>query len=211
MKFKPQKFCCLSIRKVKKEEAVTFTVAEQQMLTANPGHLSVRSVRVDTTCFEVSFFSKGYLLSSSWHAKKFNRFHLCCLRKLLKVSWQDKVPDTEILQQSGIPSVFKLLQQTLLCWAGHVIRMSVERLPKRILFGELQSGACSHGGQMKIFKDTLKASMKDFNFDLTLWEALAQNRSAWCGPVIKGVKTYKQQRLQQRPNEQHKRPWPTVT
>ncbi|GFS20730.1 hypothetical protein ElyMa_001578100 [Elysia marginata] len=42
---------------------------------------------------------------------------------------------------------------------------------------------------MKIFKNTLKASMKDFNFDLTLWEALAQNRSAWCGPVIKGVKT----------------------
>ncbi|GFR83094.1 hypothetical protein ElyMa_002380900 [Elysia marginata] len=64
---------------------------------------------------------------------------------------------------------------------------------------------------MKIFKGTLKASMKDFNFDLTLWEALAQNRSAWCGPVIKGVNTYEQQRLQQRPNEQHERPWPTVT
>ncbi|GFS16905.1 hypothetical protein ElyMa_006808600 [Elysia marginata] len=198
MKFKPQKFCCLSIRKVKKEEAVTFTVAEQQILRGNPGHLSVRSVRVET-------------LLAMRHAKKFNRFHLCCLCKLLKVSWQDKVPDTEILEQSGMPSVFTLLQQTLLCWAGHVIRMSFERLPKRILYGELQSGARSHGGQMKIFKDTLKASMKDFNFDLTLWEALAPSRSAWCGPVIKGVKTYEQQCLQQRPNEQHKRPWPTVT
>ncbi|GFS07552.1 hypothetical protein ElyMa_002992300 [Elysia marginata] len=113
--------------------------------------------------------------SAGWYAKKFNRFHLCCLRKLLKVSWQDKVPDTEILEQSGMPSVFTLLQQTLLCWAGHVIRMSVDCLPKRIIYGELQSGARSHGGQMKIFKDTLKASMKDFNFDLTLWEALAQN------------------------------------
>ncbi|GFR73162.1 hypothetical protein ElyMa_005723200 [Elysia marginata] len=109
-----------------------------------------------------------------------------------------------------MPSVFTLLQQTLLCWAGHVIRMSVERLPKRILYGELQSEAHSHGGQMKIFKDTLKALIKDLHFDLTLWEALAQNRSAWCRPVIKGVKTYEQQRLQQRPNEQHKRLWPTV-
>ncbi|GFR68796.1 hypothetical protein ElyMa_003742800 [Elysia marginata] len=68
------------------------------------------------------------------HAKKLNRFHLCCLRKLLRVSWQDKVPDTEILEQSEMPSVFTLLQQTLLCWAGHVTRMSVERLPKRILY-----------------------------------------------------------------------------
>ncbi|GFR57875.1 hypothetical protein ElyMa_000013200 [Elysia marginata] len=184
MKFKPKKFCCLLIRKVKKEEALTFTVAEHQILTANPGHLSVRSVRVET-------------LLAMRHAKKFNRFHLCCLHKLLNVSWQDKVPDTEILEQSGMPSVFTLLQQTLLCWAGHVIRMSVERLPKRILYGELQSEARSQGGQVKIFKDTLKASMKDFSFDLTLWKALAQNRSAWCGPVIKGVKTYEQQRLQQ--------------
>ncbi|GFR77584.1 hypothetical protein ElyMa_002241300 [Elysia marginata] len=124
----------------------------------------------------------------------------------LKLVGRTRSP-TQILEQLGMPSVFILLQQTLLCWAGHEIRMSVERLPKRILYGELQSGARSHVGQMKIFKDTLKASMKDFNFDLTLWEALAQNRSAWCGPV----KTYEQHRLQQGPNKQHKRPWPTVT
>ncbi|GFR79475.1 adhesion G protein-coupled receptor L3 [Elysia marginata] len=37
------------------------------------------------------------------------------------------------------------------------------------------------------------------------------DRDTWCGEVIKGVKTYEQQRLQQRPNEQHKRPWPIVT
>lgn len=32
------------------------------------------------------------------HAKYLNCFHLCCLCKLLKVKWQDKVPDTEILE-----------------------------------------------------------------------------------------------------------------
>ncbi|GFS16531.1 hypothetical protein ElyMa_006799100 [Elysia marginata] len=178
--------------------------------SAGPARLSGRCSMPPVKAF-IDGTTITYHMYKVQHAKKFNRFHLCCLRKLLKVSWQDKVPVTEILEQSGMPSVFTLLQQTLLCWAGHVIRMSVERLPKRILYGELQSGARSHGGQMKIFKDTLKASMKDFNFDLTLWEALAQNRSAWCGSVIKGVKTYEQQRLQQRANEQHKRPWPTVT
>ncbi|RUS80600.1 hypothetical protein EGW08_011655 [Elysia chlorotica] len=113
---------------------------------------------------------------------------------LLRVSWQNKVPNTVILEQSGMPSVFTLLRQTELRWVGHVSRMSDERLPKRILYGELKSGACSHGCQKKRFKDTLKAS--DFVIDLTLWEVLAQNRPAWRQAVTKGAKMYGQQRLQ---------------
>ena len=32
----------------------------------------------------------------SSHAKKLNHFHTSCLRRLLKIKWQDKVPDTEV-------------------------------------------------------------------------------------------------------------------
>ena len=70
------------------------------------------------------------------HAKKLNRFHLNCLRKLLRVKWQDKVPDTEILEQTGMSSIFTMLRKTQLRWAGHVVRMPDERLPKRILYAE---------------------------------------------------------------------------
>ena len=41
--------------------------------------------------------------------------------------------------------------------------MSDERLPKKILYGELKVGKRSHGGQKKRYKDTHKASLKDFN------------------------------------------------
>ena len=112
------------------------------------------------------------------HAKKLNRFHLNCLRKLLKVKWQDKVPDTEILEQTGMPSVFTMLRKSQLRWAGHVTRMSDERLPKRLVYGELQTGVRCHGGQKKHFKDTLEASMKDFGVDHNSWQTLAQDRSA---------------------------------
>ena len=128
------------------------------------------------------------------HAKKLNRFHLTCLRKLLRVKWQDKVPDTEILEQTGMCSISTMLHKTQLRWAGHITRMTDERLPKRILYGELVNGARSRGGQKKRFKDTLKVSLKDFGIDTDSWETVAKNRSAWRGAVKQGATTFETQR-----------------
>ena len=96
------------------------------------------------------------------HAKKLNNFHLSCLRKILKIRWQDKIPDTEDLKKAKIQSVHTLLKFTQLRWTGHVTRMPDERLQKKVLYGELQEGKRSQGGQKKHYKDTLKASLKRF-------------------------------------------------
>ena len=97
------------------------------------------------------------------HAKKLNHFHLSCLRKLLKIRWQDKITDTEVLKKAKMQSVHTLLKLAQLRWTGHVTRMSDERLPKKVLYGELQEEKRSQGGQKKRYKDTLKASLKGFN------------------------------------------------
>ena len=60
-------------------------------------------------------------------------------------------------------SLHTLLKFAQLRWTGHVTRMPDERLPKKVLYGELQEGKRSQGGQNKRYKDTLKASLKDFN------------------------------------------------
>ena len=44
--------------------------------------------------------------------------------------------------------------------------MPDERLPKKVLYGKLQEGKRSQGGQKKRYKDTLKASLKDFKFSI---------------------------------------------
>ena len=74
------------------------------------------------------------------HAKKLNHFHLSCLRKLLKIRWQDKIPDTEVLKKANTQSVHTLLKLAQLRWTGHVTRMPDERLQKKVLYGELQDG-----------------------------------------------------------------------
>ncbi|KAG6939371.1 hypothetical protein G0U57_001470 [Chelydra serpentina] len=60
------------------------------------------------------------------HVIKLNHFHMGCLRKLMKIRWQDKVPDTVVLIREGIPSIHPLLMKSQMRWAGHVTRMSHE-------------------------------------------------------------------------------------
>ena len=55
-------------------------------------------------------------------------------------------------------SVYTLLKLAQLRWTGHVTRMSNERLPKKVFYGEQQEGKRSQGGQNK--KKATKTSIK---------------------------------------------------
>ena len=119
------------------------------------------------------------------HAKRLNHFHLCALRKLLKIKWQVKIPDTEVLKKAGVQSMHTVLKLAQLRWIGHVIRMPDERVPKKVFYGELQERKRSQGGQKKRYKDTRKASLKDFDIPIESWEQTAQQRSKWRGLINK--------------------------
>ena len=124
----------------------------------------------------------------SRHARKLNHFHTVCLRRILGIKWQDRVPDTEVLEKAGLPSIFTILAQTQLRWAGHVARMEDHRLPKQLLYGEFTEGKRKACGPKKRFKDTLKASLKDFDIQTSSWELTAQDRPSWRQRLYKGAK-----------------------
>ena len=85
----------------------------------------------------------------SRHAKQLRSFHMRCLRTLLRIRWQDKVADTEVLQRAESESIHAILLHPQLRRAGHVQRMDDSRLPKRLLYGELTAGQCSLGRPKK--------------------------------------------------------------
>ena len=126
------------------------------------------------------------------HAKRLNHFYTSCLRKLLKIKWQDRIQDKEVLKRAGMQSVHTLLELAHLKWIGHVTRMPDERLPRKILYGEQQVRKRSHGGQKKRYKDTLKASIKDFNIPAESWEQIAQDQTKWWGLIRRGLVNTKQ-------------------
>ena len=121
------------------------------------------------------------------HARKLNHFHTVCLRKLLKIKWQDKIPDTEVLERASMPSIHTLLMKNQIRWAGHLTRMPDHRLPKRIFYSELRCGKRSQGGQRKRFKDTLKISLNAFGIHHDTWEAAARDRNSWRASLRKGA------------------------
>ena len=97
-------------------------------------------------------------------------------------------------------SVHTLLKLAQLRWTGHVTRIPDERLPKKILYRELQVGKRSHGGQKKRYKDTLKASLKDFNIPTESWEQIAQDRTKWRGLIKRGAGEYEAKKKSAKPS-----------
>ena len=76
-------------------------------------------------------------------------------------------------------SIHAMLKRCKLRWAGHICHMSDEHLPKRLLYGGLKAGKCSHGGQEKHYKDILKACLKSCGICSDTWEKAAQVHATW--------------------------------
>ena len=62
-------------------------------------------------------------------------------------------------------------------WTGHVIRMEDDRIPKRTFYGQMTDGTHSTGGQLKRFKDSLKANLKACHIPPIELESLARDQS----------------------------------
>ena len=67
--------------------------------------------------------------------------------------------------------------------------MPDKRIPKQLMYGELNKGKCLVGGQKKRFKDSLKVSLKNLNMDINSWEILAQDCSTWRSSITSGART----------------------
>ena len=104
---------------------------------------------------------------------------MSCLRKILGITWKDRVPHTVVLERTGCVSLESMINRNLLRWLGHVIRMDDSRLPKQLLYGELTEGRRAAGGQLKRYKDNAKRTLKACHMEPKLLETQAVDRQEW--------------------------------
>ena len=140
--------------------------------------------------------------SEAWtsYARQENRlecFHMRCLRRILGITWEDKVTNNSVLKQTNMLSIHSLLCQRRLRWLGHVRRMPDGRIPKDILYGELASGKRSVGRPSLRFKDVCKRDLRAADIDISQWEAHAADRDNWRLTVKHGTKRNEERRRTQ--------------
>nr|VZI52121.1 unnamed protein product [Spirometra erinaceieuropaei] len=128
-------------------------------------------------------------------ACRLNHFHLSCLRRILRLNWQDRIPDTDVLERTGILSIYAALRQIQLRWSGHLVRMDDERIPKRIFYGDVATGSRRQGGQFRRYNDTLKSTLKRLQINPTNWEEVALDRPTWRRTVKTGAAIYEANRI----------------
>ncbi|BHF65021.1 hypothetical protein SprV_0200803000 [Sparganum proliferum] len=109
---------------------------------------------------------------------------------MLRLSWQDRIPDTDALERTEFLSIYTMRRQLQLRWSGHLVRMDDERLPKRLCYGDLAAGSSHQGGQIRRYKDTLKSSLKRLQLTSTNWEDLTRYRPKWRRTVKTDALTY---------------------
>jgi len=110
------------------------------------------------------------------HVMALTRLQLRHLCSILKIKWEDHIPDVEVLHRAHTVSVEALITISQLCWAGHLCRMANSRLPKGVFYSELSQGKRNHGGQKLRFKDVLKRHMKKTGISHDTWEEEAVQR-----------------------------------
>ena len=130
------------------------------------------------------------------HHKKLDQFHLHCLRKILGITWMDKVSNQDVLHNADLPGVEALITKAQLRWSGHVMRMEDSHLPKQVFCSELAIGKRKQGGQQKRYKDYLKRSLLACNIPIPGWESLAKDHLAWRQETQNGITAFEVKCLQ---------------
>ena len=136
---------------------------------------------------------------------KLNVFHIRCLRKIMNISWEDKKTNTEILDKAGSTTGSAMLSTRRLRWLGHVRRMDNGRLPKDLLYGQLEQGTRLKGRPYLRYKDICKRDLQSTHINANTWEDVAADRVGWRRAVKEGVAAAEEDRKNNREAKRQRR------
>ena len=149
-------------------------------LTARVSTSPKLSVKTKMAVYNACFTSTLLYGSETWttcagQERRLNTFHMRSIRRIIGISWQDKVTNVDVLSRAWLLSMYTLPRQRRLRWLGNVRRMEGGCIPKYILCGELALGSRTTGRPHLRYKDVCVRDKKVVDIGTTSWEGIAQS------------------------------------
>jgi hypothetical protein len=124
--------------------------------------------------------------------RRLEAFHHGCLRRILRVSYMSHTTNEEIRKRAGLQSIEAHIRQRRLRWAGHVARMTWNRMPKIVMEGKCAGNRPFQG----VRKRWIDAVGKDLA-GIEDWKDIAADRTKWRETVRNVVTQTESTRTQQ--------------
>ena len=132
------------------------------------------------------------------HVKRLNSFHNRCIRTILGVTryqqWKERITSAHLASTFGMQQLISdFVMEQRLRWLGHLGHMGNDRLPKKVLFGELRGKRPCHGTKRR-WRDVARSDTGAIGAG-DRWYELCQDRKQWFELCQKGLETRTRQRL----------------
>jgi hypothetical protein len=131
--------------------------------------------------------------------KQLQNFHRMCVRSMCNVIMRQtikyRVRTNDLLCRVGLDSLRNTYHARLLRWAGHVVRMPLNRAPRKLLQAWINHKREQYGQKMN-WGHTLKKALKAFDLPQTFhgWSNIALNKTAWKQHIYTKLQASKKQR-----------------
>ena len=175
--------CCMRIRRYSRELYGQPKVA-----------LSLKTRMVKAEAIEVLLYGCSTWSLRQEHYAKLRTVHHRVLLRIIGA--QRKRPDHRMtsynraLEITRCESIETTLRTRRLLWAGALLRMSGGRLPKRIVFENLEGAVRrGRGGKEKEWTDCIQSDIRAFGITGD-WKTMALKAEAWVGAVTEGGRRF---------------------
>ncbi|KAK1802646.1 hypothetical protein P4O66_004292 [Electrophorus voltai] len=122
-------------------------------------------------------------------AQKLNIFHQQCIRRILGISYKDRITNEEVLQLSGLRKLEEIVTERRMRLTGHLLHLPDKRISKAAVHWTLTGGKRKQGQPKTTWRSTFIADLKTIDIrSLDKARDAAANRTRWRALVAQCTK-----------------------
>ena len=111
--------------------------------------------------------------------KKLNTFQQRCLRHILKVTYHDRVSNEEVHRRTATRPLAEIVTERRFRFAGHVLRLPSDRLPRTAMFWTPGRGKRKRGRPKITWRRTFIDDLRTIDIAWDKAEDIATDRAHW--------------------------------